>query len=281
MVASGLSSPGSARTHWVKPDGSPVSDSGLPTEERFAFEVLRRATGATFTEYDDNSRPGMADGLFEVNGRPVGAVEVTIVGDPIAIESESLGGRGDWTVEGSRWAWMIHVAPDVRLGELRSHLSELVLSCESMGCTSLRALDPPPVTAAFRWAEESGISMTAAPRARQPRIYVLPGAIGGWPGDGLARMGDWLTGVLSQPRTSSKIAKLVATGRPDRHLFLVVHQSGIPTGLLSAMLDQPSPADVAAPACPDLAGLWICPRWGSGILRWLTGDGWGWFTELG
>lgn len=103
------------------------------SEERFAVEVLRRVLGIAVTAVDDNSRPAMVDALFVLPDGTEGALEVTTIGDPSALESESLAAKGPWTVDGARWAWMVHVEPSVSMGELAEHLPELVRTCERLG----------------------------------------------------------------------------------------------------------------------------------------------------
>jgi len=96
-------------------------------------EVLRRVLGIAVTAVDDNSRPAMVDALFVLPDGTEGALEVTTIGDPSALESESLAAKGPWTVDGARWAWMVHVEPSVSMRELAKHLPELVRTCERLG----------------------------------------------------------------------------------------------------------------------------------------------------
>jgi hypothetical protein len=98
-------------------------------EERFAFDVMQRVIGATVTDFDDNSRPGLADGLFVLpDGRP-GAVEVTILGDGTELELQAFSGhRDDWVVPGARWYWIIQTAGTVSRKKLRRHLDHIVLA---------------------------------------------------------------------------------------------------------------------------------------------------------
>ena len=246
-------------------------------EEQFAFEVLRRVLGVEFTEFDDNTRPRQVDALFIRPDGGEGALEVTTIGDPAAIATESSAARRDWSVAGARWAWCVWCGPDTRLDALRIHLDSLVLSCEAIGVTTPdevpwehRAGSP-----AFEWVAEADLSMHGFPESKRPgAIDVLPrGGSGAVPND-VEAVPTWLEIELAAPLMEGKLQKLRDTGRDDLHLFLRLHESGVPFPIMYGLAYT-----AAVPRSPfvpphGLHGLWLAPRWSNPLLRWGSDVGW-------
>ncbi len=47
-------------------------------------------------------------------------LEVTTIGEREALEREAIAARTDWRVEGSTWAWIVHVGRDVVIRDLEA-----------------------------------------------------------------------------------------------------------------------------------------------------------------
>ncbi len=91
--------------------------------------------------------------------------------------------------------------------------------------------------------------------------------------DMASEMGAWLQAALTAPVLINKLDKLQATGRPERHLFLRVHDSAPSDQLLHALcFSEQVPANPLVQS-HGLTGLWVAPRWGA-PLRWLARTGW-------
>jgi hypothetical protein len=250
----------------------------MPTprpEERFAEEVLRRVLGATVTQHDDGSSPRMVDGLFVLPDGTLGAVEVTTIGEPAALERESLATRGTWSVPGSRWSWAVYVGAD-SMKDLRRHLATIVLDCERRGIANPARVDHAHPNEAWEWFKMSGVRMHGfETRSGSPFISVIPEAAGGavWE-PSLAAFPVWLAARLREADLTAKIDKLRATGRYDLHLFLRVHETAMPPALYHplAIGDSLPPAPLNPPQ--GLSGVWLAPRWKNPMLRWSLGGGW-------
>lgn len=245
-------------------------------EEAFACQVLRQVLGVTFTKFDDNTEPRQVDALFTLPDGVHGALEVTTIGDEAAIALESLAHRRDWTVPGARWAWIINVGPPVSLDQLRVRIDELVLTCERLGAT-----DPGQIftverrSPAFRWLDENDVSMFGSPNTTRPgAIDVLPNGAGGAVFEHLDELPTWIEAMLARPEIERKLDKLRATGRPELHLFVRIHDPGMPFSLHYplAFRDAVPTTPLAPPA--GLTGLWLGTRWKHPMLRWSADIGW-------
>jgi hypothetical protein len=92
-------------------------------------------------------------------------------------------------------------------------------------------------------------------------------------------IGAWVQAALAAPAITKKLERLQATRRPERHLFLRVHDSAPSDQMLHALcFSDQVPAERLEPT-HGLTGLWVAPRWGT-PLRWLAGADWVRF-ELG
>lgn len=245
-------------------------------EERFAEEVLRRVLGLEVTQRDDGSAPRMPDALFRLPDGQEGALEVTTLGQRAALEREAIAAKKDWCVEGSRWAWMLHVGRHVVMRDLELHLPTLVLTCESEGVADPRRISyEHREVEAFQWFAASDLSMHGFPDTNRPgAIDVLPDGGGGAVNEHLDELPQWLAGRLREPDVAEKIDKLRATDREELHLFLRIHDTAMPFSLY-----YPLAWGAFVPAEPldppgGLTGLWLAPAWKNPILWWSAHGGW-------
>lgn len=251
--------------------GSPV---GHRDEERFACEVLRRVIRARFTEYDNNSRPRQVDGLFEAPDGTLGALEVTTFGDERALETEALTQRHPWHVEGLRWAWNVSIGDNVSVRSLRRHLPDLLGAFEDAGDTHPRRRAYRGIGPAFDWWNRADVNFVGFPSATIPKVHTSPQPRAGFVGEPFDEFPGWLSARLAEPDLTAKLEKLRETGRTDLHLFVRVHETGMPFRFLDAVgFSEQVPAVEFAPPY-GLTGLWLAPRWRNPILRWEAARGW-------
>jgi hypothetical protein len=245
-------------------------------EERFAEEVLRRVLGAVVTAHDDTSRPRMVDALFVLPDGREGALEVTTIGDQDALQLEALAAKGDWTVPGGRWAWVVCVGAGVSMRKLAEHLPELVLTCERLGIPSPELVAGDEGRApAFRWVESCDVRIHGFPETSRPgAVDVLPNSSGGAVYEHLDELPEWLEHRLGEADLVSNLEKLAATGRPERHLFLRVHDTALPFSLYYPLAwgDYIPARELLVTF--GLTGLWLAPAWKNPLLWWGAATGW-------
>jgi hypothetical protein len=245
-------------------------------EERFAEEVLRRVLGIEVTGRDDGSSDRMADVLFTLPNGAEGALEVTTIGEQAALESAAIAAKMNWHVNGATWAWAINIGHDVAMRDLKRHLPTLVLTSERLGLSDPRLVPcEHQQDDAFRWFRSSNLSMHGFPGPQRPgAIHVLPEGDGGAVYEHLDELPQWLAGRLRQLDLMDNIDKLTATGRAELHLFVRIHDTGMPFSLY-----YPLASGNYVPCCPldapaGLAGLWLAPAWDNPILWWSRSQGW-------
>ncbi|MCA1703519.1 MAG: hypothetical protein LC808_09780 [Actinobacteria bacterium] len=200
---------------------------------------------------------------------------MTTIGQREALEREAIA-KTNWRVEGSRWAWMVHVGRGVVMRDLERHLPTLVRTCERLGATDPRRVpDLHRRLGAFDWLDESDVSMHRFRETNRPgAIDVLPDGGGGAVHEHLHELPQWLATRLREPDLDEKMQKLRATGRDELHLFLRIHETAMPFALYYplAWSDGAPHGPLAAPT--GLTGLWLAPAWKNPILWWSLSGGW-------
>jgi hypothetical protein len=241
---------------------------------------LERVLGARFDGHDDGSAPGMVDGYFALPDATRGVLEVTTLGDPAAMELGSvLASRRGWRIEGSRWAWDVRVPTLVRVRELEHHLPVVARACENAGVTLPALLDTradPATHVAAEWLRNARVQVEGFPGTDNPgAVYALADADGGGMiDDAMPGFVEWLEEQFQDEPLRGHVAKLVATGVAERHLFLRVHGSGIPEEHLVNLAFSNGRPTERFDSPGDLSGLWLVGEWSSTALHWTGGDGW-------
>ncbi len=175
----------------------------------------------------------MPDVLFRLPDGSEGALEVTTIGEQDALEREAIAAKMHWRVDGSKWAWMIHVGGGVAMRAFALHLPVLVLTCEEHGVTDPSlVLHDDREAEAFQWFAASDLSMHGFPQKSRPgAIDVLPDGGGGAAYEHLGELPPWLAERVREPDLAENIEKLRATGRIELHLFLRIHDTAMPFSL--------------------------------------------------
>jgi hypothetical protein len=249
------------------------------TEERFAFEILRRVTGAEVRLLDNGTRPGMVDGYWELPGGCRAVVEVRLLIEPQTAEVNSRLGEHDHRlpVEGLKHHWEVYVGPQVRVRDLRRDLPQLLLWCQTRDLDGFEELrwtrrgQVPFLEHPIRTGELSAHQFTGVPSLGYVRL--LPPAIGGAAGDGGIVTG-WLSRLLASRGLAGHVAKLAAAHAEERHLWLGVHMSGAPFAAFYALTDETvvPQTDPVVPA--HLDAVWLFAQFSAPVLVWRRGEGW-------
>ncbi len=218
----------------------------------------------------------MPDALFRLPDGRNGALEVTTIGEREALEREAIAAKTDWHVDGSNWAWMVHVGRGVAMRDLVRHLPALVLTCEDHGATEPRLVPyEHRQVEAFEWFATSNLSIHGFPGTSRPgAIDVLPDGGGGAVCEHLDELAQWLAERLREPDLAEKIEKLRATGRNDLHLFLRIHDTAMPFSLYYPLAWGNYLPSEPLNAPTGLTGLWLAPAWKNPILWWSATGGW-------
>lgn len=250
------------------PDGS----------ERAAFAVVEAVTGCPITHTDDGSQPRQVDGQWRDHTGRIHAVEVTRLLDEHAGQLLAELARRDHRlpVSSLRWAWEVRIEPAVSLRTLEEHLEAMLAFCEKAGLTNPWAMGSHelgawPLGAHVRSRQLSAVAM---PRVPNPDyVWVLPPG-GGGAIPGIEAVPPWLSEVLSDPPLAQKVAKLADWEADRRHLFVALHTSAVPLGVVWAITDAEGLPN-QPPAVPaSIDGIWLASQWASPVVSWRRGEGW-------
>lgn len=255
--------------------------AGLRKSEMFAFAVIAQALDAEVVSTDDGSLPAMADAHIRYPDGRYAGLEVTALARGRELEMEALaaGSNGSWSIgrfEGLKLAWTCRWQQPSRVKEIIRWVPSLAALCEKAGVNDPDLLlAQEPSDPALRWYETAAVSMSGVPAGSTAgKIYLLPEAIGGAIDESLTGLTPWVSQQAQQPWMLDNVAKLVATGLTELHLFVPVHQAEMPFPLLCGLIDPPEdpPGHPELPA--GLTDLWLAPRFSQVLIRWSTTTGW-------
>jgi len=249
--------------------------------ERVAFEVVRRTLGTDVEHRDDgsNERQGEVDAHIIAADGERAALEVTVVGDQASLEVEQVLVRpGGWTDPHLRWRWDVRPGPRTRYADFAMSVTTLAAACELAGITDPEALVPSSETErrALEWYRASdcpmfGNSQTSAPGT----VDVLPPSSGGAVDEELNGLDAWLVITLASGHIARRIDKLNRSGLRERHLFLILHESGVPFPIFYGLAFK-TRVPREPPSLPDgVTHLWLFTGWrDGGVLRFEPAGGW-------
>lgn len=248
--------------------------------EQVAYEVVRRILGAEVEHHDTQGRQGVVDALIHFGSGHSAALEVTTLTDRSAHEVEQLLGAEDfaWELPGCAWGWTVQIPPGSRIKRIREDLPRLVQWCEAFGVAdpNVRAYirDLPGASEWSDWLDATGVRVYGHPESTtfRGKAMVLPSSKGGAVGD-LTAVASWLEAELQSDRCNRKVAKLLASGYGETHLFLIIDDTGAPFAGFYALAFGDGMPD----SDPDIAGLtavWLAPRWSPTVLKYDIRLGW-------
>lgn len=240
----------------------------LRREEKFAALAVARAVGASALPHDiDGAQRAFDIELTYPDGR-VAALEVTShAGDGIRRRDALLAKSGHkWPSHGDR-IWTVRVPSGVNLKELQARYTTVIDSLIALGLDStadLWAHQIPEGHDELLWAIENHVEFWSSETTAKtgPTVFVLPAPGGGWVDEDLRGLGDALRDLLALPNTAAHVDKLrLAAGHAERHLFVVVHEDGLPEPVMLGMFGKVDHVASAAPELPEgLTHLWIASR---------------------
>lgn len=248
-------------------------------EERAAYEIVRRTLRVPVVHRDDGLRQGEVDAHICGRGVEPEALEVTIVGDEATLEVENrLVQSEPPSIVGLRWRWDVRPGPRTRCKGFHDLLTVLLTACEAAGVTRPDDLNPASDMEAHALAAylDSDCTIFGNPNTDAPgTIDVLPAVIGGALDKRLTGLTSWLTAALSDGHLARHVDKLGRSRLPRRHLFLIIHTSGMPFALYDALaFGSHVPPD--NPGLPEaVTDLWMTTGWrAGGVLRFDPSLGW-------
>lgn len=254
------------------------------SEERVAFEVVRRVLGVEVEHYDRNGRQGAVGGLIYLAPGRLGALEVTTHSAPGEREllARLAQDRNTWPNPG-QWWWRITMDHPEHINKVRLAYVQAILTCEAHSVTDPEDLPWRTLkyTPAIRWLLDEGIEMRGHPDVPsrtddgiERGVMVTPSASGGAVDEELESLTAVLAGVFQVPSVARRISKVgSAPGVDERHLFLILSLDAVAFGT-SYGLSFGSLLPNLPPPLPDgVTHLWLASGYGRRVLLW-DGDVW-------
>ncbi len=245
---------------------------GTDNSEQFAFEIIRRVTGAQIELYDTAGRQGAVDGIGTyADGRQL-AIEVTRVGDQSRMHVEGQLSRDgfEWPNPGA-WSWSVTITDPADIEPLRARYVALIATCEARGIVR-PDWQHHAVSAELEWLSKSSVEMFGHPDLPTDEkcraVSVMTKGVGGGVDEELSGLLVALSDLFDGDHLRRKFSKLARHQADERHLFLGIDIDGVPFSVLDGLAFGSSlPPD--PPPLPDpITHLWIAPRPGRRVLYW-------------
>lgn len=243
--------------------------------ERFMRIVLSRSLGVPVEHVDDGSRPGHHDAEIRYPDGRVAAVEFTTVGDPDALTMDRF--PTSLEVPDTPFWWTLrYPVRGVSWRELRQHVPTLVQWLDR-----LEIRDAADARSHLRgspewdWLERNDLSLRHfGPTKNGRRVDVLPDSFGGVVDVNYLGLLPWIDGLQREHWWAENVAKLERSGRAELHLALRAHESGLPFGILSALMDGRQILGEEPRKMEPLTDFWIVAHYGRSAAHWSRGRGW-------
>ena len=263
--------------------------SALRAEEEWLRQCIEAATpGSVVRQHDDGTAPGMHDLDIWVDGRRVGAVEVSAAVDPSALELWNLVADGDLWTDGSLFGgWRVTVERTASARLLKTHLPSLLHALESQGRHRI------PAGVRGGWSAEDELAEhlstrsvhrhdTGTPGSVSVVVGFLPAQSGGAAPQAADGVAAWVGGWLGADHQRDNRAKLARSGAPERHMaVLIAGYSPAPFDVVYALAGDTVAVLTVDPALPsEKTHCWVLSTWNSGQgFRWAP-SGWSTFSKL-
>lgn len=260
------------------------SPSGV---ERWAAACIEaHMPDVTVRPYDDNSRPAMHDLDLFRDDDLVGACEVTAAADRQLVElwDAANGSELVWQEPRLSGTWIVHLEPHCRFKLVRQELPPLLEAMERRN--EWRAGSEPwewPHTKAFPQLRVNRVERagTRDVGAIFPLIAQGDDFTGGTVPRCADPLLDWLEPWVASPEQQHNIDKLVASGSPERHLYVIFPGfTPAPFEVTACLLWDVEVPTRSPDLPPGLTHLWAMSGWDRGnVLAWGPG-GWSWSSKV-
>lgn len=243
--------------------------------------MMHAMPGVTVTVHDDQSRDRMHD-LDLIRGREVfGACEVTAAADQALIELWNVANGTDrptWTDPILAGGWYVVLDPAARLKRLREGLPPLLRRLEDLNVREVYVDEYRGRMQSPFNAEVEALRVVSARRSGTSvpgSIYLtveLPSERSGGvvpdTGDALA---TWVSGWLGEPEQHHNVEKVLAAGRQEAHLFVILPGfTPAPFEAVDVLMRDGGPLPTVPPSLPaGITHLWLVGTWSTGdVFRW-------------
>lgn len=195
-------------------------------DEQLAFAVVGRVLGVTVEEYDTAGRQNAIDALLHYPGGQIAALEVSSVGpeEEARIANVLASGAQRRSVAGLTQSWVVTIPRNFHPAEF-SKIDQMLLRCEQLGVTDLKAARTDELTVETFNAGISAVAHAPASDAHGPIVWILPEILAGFTENAAAKLPAEVDTALTSHIMQSKLTKLAASGYEERHLFLQVRPS--------------------------------------------------------
>ncbi len=253
---------------------------GLSEEEQCACLIAERSIGVEAVAWDVAGRQGAVEAILTYPGGRTAAFEVTKLAADGALQTQSLLARDEhfWPSAGE-WAWTISVGSRRDIPRLEKAYENIIRICEAAGVERPHELlgwsrEAHPD---LKWlVQEFSSQMTGHRnvRAKQwPGVMVVPEARGGFTDHTMSGFAEALRAEFERSHIPRRFEKLERADADERHIFINLHDSALPFGIASELIDETLPSE--PPPVPDYIDyVWIAPRFSRRVLLWNRADGW-------
>jgi hypothetical protein len=250
-----------------------VSADKESPDELFARRCVERVLDVPVNRWDRRGREAAVDYHIDYDGRQPAALEITTLTDQAMRQISALS-EEPLEVVPRLFDWHVTPHAGTKMTELRRHVPRLIALCEATGVDDPAKL-PNQTHLDVEWWETAPVTVKGYRTSRQPRVRLLRPPVGGATKDSMSALVDSLGSIGQSTLITRKIKKLQASQLGERHLFLLVDDSGLGFGPYYALATKHAvPTD--DPSVPEaITTLWLASGWTlGGVLRWSRGSGW-------
>lgn len=232
--------------------------------------------------WDVDGRQNAVDVMLTLRDGRLAAFEVTSLGVEDALELARLLEKikYKWPVVGD-WFWRIEVGSVVDLDRLKLCYDEIIRICEAAGESQPCQIEGGwPTHENLRWlvressSEMIGFPNIPAKNLKRPMTEVVPRVGAGFVDESLSGFAAGLAKAFEKPHIQQRFDNLASAGTDERHLFIPLHDSALPSSVSSELIFKETlPPD--PPVVPDsVTHLWLAPAGSPRVLLWNRAEGW-------
>jgi hypothetical protein len=250
------------------------------TAETAAFRLVPMHSGAELEHYDHSGRQGVVDALLHYPDGRTAALEVTSAAAEGQRQLDSLLRRKDKKPANPRqWTWMATVKTPRDLPDLAERAGRIILRCEALHITTAETASHLTDDPDFAWLLGSTVTLHGRPdlpktaNNRDRHLLVFEGVSGGGLNDTSHDFGDAIDELLAHDHVTRRARKLMSSGYDERHLFIMVDETALPTSISFALKARRALPAKAPNLPPGVTHLWLLVAFAPQLLL-ATVDGW-------